>query len=80
MQIACFRASEFGNGARVADERRRIMAGRGIAVRAQHLREAHPDQVPRADLYVLSSAGRHRKPTKIARAFLNQVRLPPGTR
>ncbi len=80
MNIAFFHASEFGNGARVADEFKRIMETRNTAVEVRHMREARPDLMPRADLYVFSSPGRYGKPIKTARKFVSEVRLPPGTK
>ncbi len=80
MNIAYFHASEFGNGARVADEFKRIMATRNTTVEVLHIREARADTMPRADLYVFSSPGRYGKPIKTARKFLSAVRLPPGTK
>ncbi len=80
MNIAYFHASEFGNGAKVADEFKRLMAAKGIAVHIQHIRDAKPEEMPPADLYVFSSPGRYGKPIKTERAFLSAVRLPPGTR
>jgi hypothetical protein len=80
MHIAYFHASKFGNGAAVAEEFRRIMATRGTTVTVQHIRDAHPGEMPPADLYVFSSPGRYGKPIKDAREFLSAVRLPQGTR
>lgn len=80
MNIAYFHASEFGNGAKVAEEFMRIMATKGIAVHVQHIRDAKPEEMPSADLYVFSSPGRYGKPIKTERAFLSAVRLPAGTR
>ena len=78
MGIAYFHASEFGNGVRVAEEFKRIMATKGISVNIQHMRDARPAEMPPADLYVFSSPGRYGKPIKIARKFLGEVKLPPG--
>lgn len=80
MRIAYFHASEFGNGAKVAEEFRRIMTAKGVTVSIQHIRDARPEAMPPADLYVFSSPGRMGKPIKTARKFLSDVRLPRGTR
>lgn len=80
MNIAYYHASKFGNGARVAEEFRRVMASRGIAVTVAHVRDADPKDLPMADLYVFSSPGRMGKPRGIVRRFLGRVRLQPGTR
>jgi len=80
MNIAYYHASKFGNGAMVADEFKKIMAARGVAVSVQHIRDANPRDLPTADLYVFSSPGRIGKPKGNARRFLRKVRLEPGTR
>jgi multimeric flavodoxin WrbA len=79
MKIAYYHASKFGNGATVADEFRKIMAARGVAVSVQHVRDANPRDLPAADLYVFSSPGRLGKPKGNARRFLGKLSLPPGT-
>jgi sulfite reductase alpha subunit-like flavoprotein len=80
MNIAYYHASKFGNGAMVAEEFRKIMATRGVTVSVQHVRDANPKDLPRADVYVFSSPGRLGKPKGNARRFLRQVSLEPGTR
>jgi multimeric flavodoxin WrbA len=80
MNIAYYHASKFGNGAMVAEEFRKIMATRGVTVSVQHVRDANPKDLPRADVYVFSSPGRLGKPKVNARRFLRQVSLEPGTR
>jgi hypothetical protein len=80
MNIAYYHASKFGNGAAVAEEFKKIMAGRGITVSIRHISDADPAKLPAADLYVFSSPGRMGKPKGDARRFLRKVRLPHGTR
>jgi multimeric flavodoxin WrbA len=80
MNIAYYHASKFGNGARVADEFKKIMAARGVTVSVQHVRDANPKDLPKADLYVFSSPGRMGRPKGNARRFLRKVNLEPGTR
>lgn len=80
MKIAYYHASKFGNGARVADEFKKIMAARGVTVSVQHIRDANPKDLPKADLYVFSSPGRMGRPKRDARKFLRKVSLEPGTR
>src|SRR5215469_13105775 len=80
MNIAYYHASQFGNGARVAEEFKRIMGTRGVAVSIQHMRDANPADLPLAHLYVFSSPGRMGKPKGSALRFLRKVRLEPGTR
>lgn len=78
--IEYYHASKYGNGAAVAQEFKKIMAGRGISVGVSHVRDAKPAHLPSADLYVFSSPGRIGKPKGDARRFLRKVRLQPGTR
>jgi hypothetical protein len=80
MNIEYFHASKFGNGARVAEEFKRLMAAKGITVNVHHVRDARPKEVAPADLYVFSSPGRFGKPIGSMRRFLKKVQLPPGTR
>ncbi len=80
MNIAYYHASKFGNGAMVAEEFKKIMAARGITVSVQHIRDANPQDLPPADLYVFSSPGRMGKPKGNVRRFLRKVTLEPGTR
>jgi menaquinone-dependent protoporphyrinogen IX oxidase len=80
MRIEYFHASKFGNGAMVAEEFTRQMAAKGVMVDVQHIREARPDRLPTADLYLFSSPGRMGKPIGSMRRFLKKLRLPAGTR
>jgi hypothetical protein len=78
MKIEYFHASEFGNGAKVAEEFKRQMDDKGIAVNVHHIHDATPKELPPADLYVFSSPGRLGKPIKGMRRFLENVNLTPG--
>ena len=80
MIIEYFHASKFGNGAQVAEEFKKAMAARKVAVNVHHVREAKPKALPPADLYLFSSPGRIGKPIGRARRFLKKVQLPPGTK
>ena len=80
MNIAYYHASKFGNGAMVAGEFKKIMAARGITVSVQHVRDANPEDLAQADLYVFSSPGRMGKPKGSVRRFLRKVSLEPGAR
>ena len=80
MRIEYLHASKFGNGAMVAEEFNKQMAAKGVTVGVQHIREARPDRLPTADLYVFSSPGRMGKPIGGMRRFLKKLRLPAGTR
>jgi hypothetical protein len=50
MNIAYYHASKFGNGAEVAAEFKKVMAANGITVAVQHIRDAKPKDLPKADL------------------------------
>jgi len=80
MKIEYFHASKFGNGAVVAEEFKKIMAAKGVAVNVHHIRDARPKELMPADLYVFSSPGRIGKPIGSMRRFLKKLQLPPGTR
>lgn len=80
MKIEYVHASKYGNGVSVADEFKRRMAARGVAVAVRHVREAKPKEMPPADLYLFSSPGRMGKPRGNMRRFLKKVKLQPGTK
>lgn len=80
MKIEYFHASKYGNGAKVAEEFKRLMAAQGVAVAIHHVRESDPKALPPADLYFFSSPGRMGKPIGRARRFLKKVNLPAGTK
>jgi menaquinone-dependent protoporphyrinogen IX oxidase len=80
MKIEYFHASKYGNGAKVADELKALMAAKGVTVNVRHVRDAKPKQLPAADLYLFSSPGRMGKPIGRARRFLKKVNLPAGTK
>jgi menaquinone-dependent protoporphyrinogen IX oxidase len=80
MDIEYLHASKFGNGATVAEEFAQRMAARGATVNIHHIRDAHADRLPAADLYLFSSPGRMGRPIGGMRRFLHKVRLPAGTR
>jgi len=80
MKIEYYHASKYGNGAIVAEEFRKIMATKGVAVNVHHIRDAKPKEIPSADLYIFSSPGRIGKPIGGMRRFLKKVQLPSGSR
>jgi len=79
-KIAYFHASRYGNGAKVAEEFRRLMAERGVEVAVRHIKRARPKEMPPADLYLFSCPGRMGKPKGNMRRFIKKVQLPAGTR
>lgn len=80
MRLEYFHASKYGNGARIAEEFKGLMAAKGVTVDVHHIRDARPKELPQADLYVFSSPGRIGKPIGSMRRFLKKVQLPPGTK
>ena len=80
MNIEYYHASEYGNGAKVAEEFKRIMEGEGVAVNVHHVRDVRPKEIPQADLYLFSSPGRMGRPIGGMRRFLKKIDLPSGSR
>ncbi|HEU4948271.1 MAG TPA: hypothetical protein VFT31_14060 [Kribbella sp.] len=79
MKIEYFHASKYGNGAMVAEEFKKQLAGKGVPVTVHHIRDVKPKDLPPADLYVFSSPGRMGRPIGGMRRFLKKVALPAGT-
>lgn len=80
MKIEYYHASEYGNGAKVAEEFRKVMAAKGVDVNVHHVRDVKPREMPVADLYLFSSPGRFGKPIGDMRHFLKKIDLPSGSR
>ena len=80
MKIEYFHASKYGNGAMVAEEFKKLMAAKGVAVNVHHIRDARPKEMLPADLYLFSSPGRMGKPIGCMRRFLKKTKLPSGTK
>ena len=80
MKILYLHASAFGNGARVAEEFKQHLAGKGVSVEVHHIREMDARRLPDADLYLFSSPGRMGKPIGSMRRFLKKTQLGTGTR
>ena len=80
MKIEYFHASKYGNGAMVAEEFKKQMDAKGVAVNVHHIRDARPKEMPPADLYLFSSPGRMGKPIGGMRRFLKKAKLPSGTK
>jgi menaquinone-dependent protoporphyrinogen IX oxidase len=80
MNIEYFHASKYGNGAKVAEEFKRLMAVKGVTVNVHHIRDARPKELSAADLYVFSSPGRAGKPIGSVRRFLKKLQVPPGAK
>ncbi|MBI0583974.1 MAG: hypothetical protein ISF22_07080 [Methanomassiliicoccus sp.] len=80
MKIELYHASKYGNGAKVADEFKRVMEARGHQVNVYHIDEASVKALPPADLYVFGSPTRFGGPIGAMRRFIKKVDLPPGTK
>ena len=80
MKIEYFHASKYGNGAMVAEEFKKQMTAKGVAVNIHHIRDVRPKEMPQADLYLFSSPGRMGKPIGGMRRFLKKIQLPSGTK
>jgi hypothetical protein len=80
MRVEYIHASEYGNGATVAEDFKEHMATGDVAVSVHHIRELRPTELPPADLYVFSSPGRMGKPIAGMRRFLKKLKLPAGTK
>lgn len=80
MKIEYYHASKYGNGAKIAEEFKRLMNLKGISVDVCHVKNAQPKQVPRADLYLFSSPGRFGKPIGEMCNFLKKINLSLGTK
>jgi menaquinone-dependent protoporphyrinogen IX oxidase len=80
MQIEYIHASKYGNGAKVAEEFKKLMAARNVVVNVHHVKDVRPTQMAPAELYLFSSPGRMGKPIGTMRRFLRKARLPVGTK
>ena len=80
VRIELFHASRFGNGARVAEELRRLLVSQGHQVGVHHIDSARPKELPPADLYIFGSPTRSGGPIGSMRRFTKKAALPPGTR
>jgi flavodoxin len=80
MKIEIYHASKFGNGARVAEELRRVLVAKGHQAEVHHIKDAKPKELPPADMYVFGSPTRFGGPLGQARRFIKKARLPPGTK
>lgn len=80
IRVELFHASKFGNGAKVAEELRRIMEADGHQMIIHHIDGAKPKEMPSADLYIFGSPTRFGGPIGSMRRFIKKVALPPGTK
>ena len=80
IKIELYHASKFGNGAKVAEELRRVMETKGHQMNVHHINESKPKELPLADLYVFGSPTRFGEPIGSMRRFIKKVSLPSGTK
>jgi flavodoxin len=80
IKIELYHASKFGNGAKVAEELRRVMETKVHQVNVHHIKESKPKELPLADLYVFGSPTRFGGPLGSMRRFIKKVSLPSGTK
>ncbi len=80
MKVELYHASKFGNGAKVAEELRRVMEAKGHEVKVQHIKGANPKKLPSADMYIFGSPTRIGKPIGSMRRFVKKVVLSPKTK
>jgi multimeric flavodoxin WrbA len=64
----------------VAEEFKKVMAGKGTTVNVHHIQDASPKEIPPADLYVFSSPGRIGKPIGGMKKFLKKLQMTSGSR
>lgn len=80
LTIEYFHGSKFGNGVKVAEEFKKLMGEKDVAVNIHHVGAAKPTALPAADLYIFSSPGRMGRPRGCVRRFLKRLNLPAGTK
>lgn len=80
MKVVLYHDSKYGNGARVAEEFKRLMTVRGNEVSIHHIRDASPKDLPPADLYVFGSPTHFGKATGSMLRYVKKLTLPSGTR
>jgi flavodoxin len=80
MKIEYYHASKYGNGAKVAEEFKKIMTSKGVMVNVHHVKKSKPNEIPAADLYVFSSPGRFGKPIGDVRGFLKKAQITSGAK
>ncbi len=80
MRIEIYHASKFGNGAKIAEELRRVLALKGNEVDVHHIDDANPKELPPANIYVFGAPTRFGGPIGSMKRFLKKIRLPVGTK
>lgn len=80
MRVELFHASKFGNGARIAQELKRVFEAEGDQVMVHHIDDVRPKEVLPADLYIIGSPTRFGGPIGSMRKFLKKAQMPPGSK
>ncbi|NYT12648.1 MAG: flavodoxin family protein [Methanomassiliicoccales archaeon] len=80
MRVELYHASKYGNGAKVAEEFKRLMMAKGNEVNIHHIKEVSPKDLPSADLYVFGSPTHFGKAVGGMIRFLKKLSLPSGTK
>ena len=80
MKVEIYHASKYGNGAMVAEEIKRLMGAKGNEVNIHHVREASPNDLPPANLYIFGSPTHFGRATGGMVRFLKKLTIPSGTR
>jgi len=80
MRIEIYHASKFGNGAKVAEELRRVLVLKGHEVNVHHIDDARPKEIPLADFYIFGSPTRFGGPIGSMKRFLKKIQPPSGTK
>lgn len=80
MKVEILHDSKYGNGAKVAEEIRRLMTLGGHSANVHHIDDMNVKEVPPADLYVLGSPTHFGKATGSMVRFVKRLSLPPGTK
>ena len=78
MKVELYRASKYGNRARVAEEIKRLMATHGIEVDIHHVDDSKPKELPSADLFIFGSPTHFGKAPGSMVRFLKKLDLPSG--
>ena len=80
MKVELYHASKYGNGARVAEEIKRLMTASGNEVNIHHIKEVSPKELPPAELYIFGSPTHFGKAVGSMVRFLKKLSLPSGAK
>lgn len=80
MKIELYHASKYGNGAKIAEELKRVLESKGNRVEVHHISDVKPKEVALADLYMFGAPTRIGKPIGSMCRFVKKATLPHGAR